>query len=274
MRRIPSAVLCVGVLCVPAACRPLPADEVVLAAPVSLQQSGFTDFVVPAFEREFGVRVKVLASNEVFNLARAGTAHVVIGHDPETEQQLIDEGIVAFYRKMMFNRFLVVGPADDPANVRAAHSARNAFRRIARSGALFVSRGDGSPTFSREQRLWSRVGIVPENYLEVSGDMVDALRAASERQGYAFTVRSVFERLRDELNLAPLFDRDDAMLNTYSLAVRKGGPRAAQRFAEWLAEGQGRPLVERFRVGGRRVFSLWPVTAPSKTPRAVPMDVP
>ena len=261
-------------ICLLAACRPQAVNEMVLAAPTSLQQSGFTDFVVPAFEREFGVRVRVVGSNEVFNLARAGTAHVVIGHEPEMEQRMIDEGIIAFYRKVMFNRFLVVGPSDDPAHVRDARSPRDAFGRIAASGVLFVSRGDGSPTFAREQRLWSRAGILPANYQEVSGDMIDALRAASERQAYTFTVRSVFERLRSELNLTPLFDRDDAMLNTYSLAVRKGGPRAARRFAEWLSEGQGRPLVERFRVGGRRVFSLWPVTAPSKTPAAVPRDVP
>ena len=249
-------------------------DEIVLAAPASLHQSGFTDFVVPTFEKQFGVRVRVVLSNQVSSLSRAGGADVVIGHEPESEQRLIDEGVVGYYRKVMFNRFLIVGPAGDPANVRGAATAADAFRRIAQSCALFLSRADGSPTATRERQLWRLAGGLPHSRVEIRADMANTLRATSEQQGYTLTVQSLYQRMRGELNLLPLFERDDAMLNTYSLSVRRGGPSQARRFAEWLAEGSGRPLVERFRVGGRAVFSLWPVTAPSKTPASVPMDMP
>jgi len=248
--------------------------EVVLAAPVSLHQSGFTDFVVPAFEREFGVRVRVVATNDAFALARAGDADVFIGHEPGGEQRLIDEGVVGFYRKVMFNRFLLVGPPDDPAGVRGANSAGEAFRRIAASRALYLSRGDGSPTYAREQQLWRLARVAPSAVTVTASDMANTLHAASGRQAYTLTVRSVYERMRKDLALVPLFERDDAMLNTYGLGVRKDGPAEARRFVEWLAEGSGRPLVERFRIDGQAVFSVWPVTAPSTTPAAVPMDVP
>lgn len=270
--RVPSAVFCLAVLAC-AACTPR-VDEVVLAAPVSLHQSGFTDFVVPEFEREFGVRVRVVATNDGFDLARSGDADVFIGHEPDGEQRLIEEGVVGFYRKVMFNRFLVVGPADDPAGVRGAGSAGEAFRRIAESGALYLSRDDGSPTYAREQQLWRLARVAPSAVIVTASDMASTLRAASERQAYTLTVRSVYERLKQDLALEPLFERDDAMLNTYGLGVRKDGPAEARRFAEWLAEGGGRPLVERFRIDGQAVFSVWPVTAPSKTPAAVPMDEP
>lgn len=250
------------------------ADAVVLAVPISLHQSGFTDFVVPQFEREFGVRVTVVATNEGFDLARSGQADVFVGHEPEGEQRLIEEGVIGFYRKVMFNRFVLVGPADDPAGVREAGSAGDAFRRIAATGALYLSRDDRSPTFAREQQLWELAGVAPASVIVTKSDMASTLRAASEQNAYTLTVRSIYERMRKDLALAPLFEHDDAMLNTYGLGVRKDGPAGAQRFAEWLSEGGGRPLVERFRIGGRAVFSVWPVTAPSKSPASVPMDMP
>ncbi|HEX6324850.1 MAG TPA: substrate-binding domain-containing protein [Vicinamibacterales bacterium] len=268
MRPLPSALFCSCLLAAVVACSGRPGD-IVLAAPPGLHLSGFTDFVVPAFEAESGVRVTVVPTYAMFDGPEGGVADVVIGHDPEAEQQAINAGLVGYYRKAMFNRFLLVGPEDDPAGVRDAPSVADALSRIARAGAPYISRADGSPTAARQRSLWRLAGV-PAPGIETPDGTAAALRLASSRGAYTLTVRSLYERLSGELTLVPLFERDDALLNTYSVSVRKGSPRAAQAFAEWLAEGDGRPLIERFRAGGKAVFSVWPITAPSATPDAIP----
>jgi len=169
----------------------------------------------------------------------------------------------------MFNHFVLVGPEDDPANVREAQSLADAFRRIAADGAPFVSRGDGSSTHERERRIWRMANVAPASY-EVGDDMAAALLEASARGGYCLTLPSVFERYRERLKLDRLFDRDEQLLNTYAVFVTPRGKRPAREFAEWLSEADGRTVVDRFRIAGRRPFSVWPVTAPSKTPDALP----
>lgn len=242
-------------------------EPLVLMVPSSLEQSGFLEFLIPQYQGATGRQIQIVAAS-----TRSETppgADVVISYDTEREDKLLEDGSITFYRKFMFDGLFLAGPADDPAGVRQATSIADAFQRIAAHGVPFISRADGSASDAREQRL--RAAAVPAMHVEEGGDMVATLREASARGAYCLAHGAVFERLREQLDLVPLFARDDELLNTYAVMVTTRGGRSAQDFAEWLAEGQGRVIVENFRIGSRRPFSVWPVTAPARTPDAIPM---
>ncbi len=248
-----------------------------LATTTSVDNSGLLDAILPAFRADSGIDVQVMAvgSGRALQLLRRGDADVALTHDPTAEELFVREGRVTLYRKLMFNDFLIVGPAGDPAAVGDALTAADAMQRIARSTSPFVSRGDGSGTHARERQLWNLAGVQPsaERILETGQGMAATLRVASERRGYCLTDRATFLQLAPALRLARVFEGGVEMLNTYAIiAADAGAPRreAARRLASWLTDGRGRGLIEEFAVAGTRPFTPWPVGRPADTPRAMP----
>ena len=258
-------------------CAP-PPSVLRIATTTSVDNSGLLEAIVPHFERESGVDVQAIAvgSGRAFQIARRGDASLLLTHEPLGERALFDDGLVRYYRKVMFNRFVIAGPAADPAGVRAAGSASDAMTRIARSGALFVSRGDESGTHAREWALWTAAGVVPEaaHLIETGQGMSATLRVASSRQGYVLTDEATLARLAGAVTVQALYGGDPALLNTYAVAIlttaRPARNEAADRFARWLAEGDGQARIDAFRIDGRPVFFRWPAGAGSATPESMP----
>src|SRR2546430_13652809 len=138
-------------------------SEVILATTTSTRDAGLLDSLLPVFERQTRLHVKVIAvgSGQALAMGRRGDADVVLSHAPEAERALVDSGYFVRRRLVMHNEFLVVGPAADPAGVRGLSDAVAAFRRIAGARAVFVSRGDQSGTHQREQQIWKLVAGSP-----------------------------------------------------------------------------------------------------------------
>jgi tungstate transport system substrate-binding protein len=249
-----------------------------MATTTSVENSGLLAAILPAYERQARVRVDVLpvGSGQALKLIGQGDVAVALTHDPAAEAQALEAGTIAGYRKIMFNDFVIVGPADDPAGIAAAPGAAEAFARIADAGAPFASRGDGSGTFAREQELWSLAERRPrpENLIETGQGMGGTLRIASERGAYTLTDRATFQQFEPDLRLATLHEGGAALLNTYAIYVRAaaaGAERdAADALADWLADGGGRDRVAGFTANGRAVFHLWP----AGTARTSPTDRP
>ncbi|NOT26172.1 MAG: solute-binding protein [Acidobacteria bacterium] len=253
-----------------------------VATTTSVENSGLLTAILPAFERESGLTVEVLpvGSGQALNLIRRGDASVGITHDPPAEAAALKSGDIAAYRKFMFNDFLIVGPASDPAGIRGATDAGNAFHRIATEQAVFVSRGDASGTYSREQELWTAAGQKPPatRLLETGQGMGATLRVASERDAYTLTDRATFEQFRSRLRLAVIHEGGPELLNTYSvfLSVRaSGAPRdAGMRLADWLTDGNGRMLIDGFVSNNQPVFRIWPAGSPATQPSDLPIVQP
>jgi len=249
-----------------------------VATTTSVDNSGLLEAIVPAFERAAGVDVQAIAvgSGQAFQIARRGDASLLLTHEPIGERALFNDGLVTYYRKFMFNRFVIAGPAADPAGVRSATSAKEAMMRIAAGGALFVSRGDESGTHAREKSLWSSAGTrpPPSRLVETGQGMSSTLRVASEREGYVLTDEATLARLSDAVALQVLFDDDPALVNTYAVVIlttaRPARFAAAEQFARWLAEGEGRRHIDAFRIRGRQVFFTWPQGADATSPEATP----
>jgi tungstate transport system substrate-binding protein len=174
----------------------------------------------------------------------------------------------------MFNDFVIVGPADDPARVSGAHDARQAMRRIALSGVKFLSRGDQSGTHEREEALWQAVGARPAaGQLIIAGAGMGAtLRVASETAAYTLTDRGSFAQLANSVRLTILHQGDPELLNTYAVIIDDAGSSAqgAKLFFDWLSGDAGRSIIENYRVGASQVFFAWPQHRSADRPQALP----
>jgi tungstate transport system substrate-binding protein len=249
-----------------------------MATTTSVENSGLLAEILPAFSRQTHITVEVLAvgSGQALNLLKRGEVAVGLTHDPAAEAAALSERVITGYQKIMFNDFVIVGPPDDPAGITRASGAVDGFARIAASDALFVSRGDASGTYSREQELWAMATRRPSQHrlLEVGQGMGGTLRIANEKSAYTLSDRATFERFRSNLRLAPLFQGGPDLLNTYAVFVRPGlagtERAAASTLTEWLADGDGRQLIAGFVANGQTVFQVWPLG----TPRGSPGDLP
>ena len=270
-----AVVLCF-VVCASACGRP-PA-VVRMATTTSVEDSGLLPEILPAFERETRLKVDVVAagSGRAITLVRRGDAAVGLTHDPAAEADPVSSGALVGYTKIMFNDFVIAGPPVDAAGVRRASSAPDAFARIAESGALFASRGDGSGTYSREQQLWSHAKRRPlgDRLIDTGQGMGGTLRVASERGAYTLTDRATFERSRSALHLDLLYEGGADLVNTYAIFVRAGLDGSERTNAEalvrWLADGAGRREVTAFSERHGRVFTVWPADAPRHDPADTP----
>lgn len=249
-----------------------------LATTTSVENSGLMEVLIPAFRHDTGLDVQVISvgSGKAMQLARNGDTDLILVHDPDGERTLLHEGRIAFYRKIMFNRFLIVGPTSDPAQIRNATNVYEALARIAASASLFVSRGDLSGTHAREQILWERARKEPQNnrLIDTGQGMAATLRVASERGAYCLTDEATFSQLLPTLRLEKLFEGGAPLLNTYAvIVVRQKDKRResiAERMAIWLSDGNGRRVIENFKVKGRAPFNAWPL----HTARDAPDDLP
>lgn len=236
-----------------------------------MQNSGLLDVLLPHF-RDATVRVHAAGSGRALEMLKDGIVDLVVSHAPDAEAGYLSAHPRWRYRKLMFNRFIVVGPADDPAEVRGARDAADAFRRIAGGGVPFVSRGDGSGTHEREQLLWREAGTTPPaDRLLISGrGMSLALRHAHERRGYTLSDEATFGQMARQVDLVPLYGGDARLLNTYAVVYGPDSEGAAA-FAEWLTRGDGRRRIGEYRVGdGGAAFTPWPAGCPDDDVRALP----
>lgn len=263
------AVVALALLAAFAACRG-GTEGVVLATTSSVGNSGLLDAVLSRYE--VPVRPLLVGSGRAIEMLGAGQADVIISHAPAREAHALREHPTWFYRKILYNDFLIVGPADDPAGVVKAASAADAMRRIAASEGRFLSRGDESGTHERERELWKLADAVPDSArLVVAGaGMGQTLRIASSTAAYTLTDRGTFETLRAALALAPLFEGDPVLLNTYAV-IADPDRVSGMAFAAWLSGERGRQaLQDAVRDGGVRGFSVWPEGAAADRVDALP----
>ncbi len=247
-----------------------------LATTTSLQHSGLLDRLLPAFTAESNVRVRVHAagSGRSLEMLADGVVDVVLTHAPEAEARYLRAHPDWAYEKIAYNRFVLVGPPHDPAEVRDARDVIDAFRRIADRRAVFVSRGDRSGTHERETALWnaSETRPAPADLIVSGRGMALALRHADELDAYTLTDEATFQQLRAGIDLAILFQGDPRMLNTYGV-VHPRSLHHATALAAWLSSGPGRTLIQNYTASGRAVFAAWPEGCARHAPEAHPCSM-
>lgn len=192
-----------------------------LSTTTSVVSSGLLSVLLPPFEKQFNIKVEVypVGTGKALELAAAGQVDAVLVHARKLEDQFLQEGHGINRRDIMYNQFVLVGPAQDWAQVRQAKTAVEAFHRIAQQQALFLSRGDGSGTHFKEKEIWELAGINPQGpwYRETQKGMSETLQMAQEQGAYTLTDRGTFLTLAGPSNLVLLFEGDPIFFNLYSI---------------------------------------------------------
>lgn len=236
--------------------------EVVLATTTSTEDSGLLEVLVPAFEKanpEVRVRFVAVGTGQALALGRRRDADAVLVHAPDAEEEFMRRGHGVERRPVMRNEFVVVGLPADPAGVRGARTAVEAFTRIA-GDATFISRGDDSGTHQRERAIWKAAGITPRGswYLDAGQGMGEVLTIADEMGAYTLTDRGTYLAMRSVLRLDVVFEGDPILDNPYHVIAVDGARNreGALRFVEWITGPEAQALIGSFGVEefGRPLF--------------------
>ncbi len=241
---------------------PAGADRVLmLATTTSVDATGLLDVLADAFEADTGIALRWIAvgTGAALKQARDGNADVVIVHARKLEEGFLRDGYGVNRRVIARNRFLIVGPPDDPAAADSAASAADALARIRSAAAPFVSRGDRSGTHARELDLWALAGGPPSAaYLETGQGMAETLRVAAERRAYTLTDSATFYALPSLANLRPVYENGPELENIYAAIAVDPARVPAARYAEamafiaFLTSPRGQKLIGDFRGKANR----------------------
>ena len=221
--------------------------EILLATTTSVQDSGLLDVLLPEFTKETGVKVRVIAvgSGAALRMGADGNADVVLSHAPAVEEELLKTQVFLARFPFMESYFLIAGPTEDPAKVRDATDAADAFRRIAAAKAPYVSRGDDSGTHKREQELWKAAGLDPKatwpGFVSTGAGMGQTLLVAGEKKAYSLTDLATFLAFQKRIGLERLTKATDDLRNVYSLLPvspekfpGKIHAQETNEFVEWI----------------------------------------
>jgi tungstate transport system substrate-binding protein len=226
------------------------AREIVLATTTSTQDSGLLDAILPVFEHASGIKVKVVAvgTGQAIKLGEDGNADVLLVHSRKAEDDFVAKGFGVNAYDVMYNQFYIVGPAADPAGVKSAKSATDAFALISKHKAPFISRGDDSGTDKKEKSIWKEAGISPSGdwYYSAGQGMGATLQIADEKQAYTLTDEATF--LSRKTGLAVLMQGDKSLLNPYGVIQVKSTSKAAEveKFISFLTGPEGQKLIGEF----------------------------
>jgi tungstate transport system substrate-binding protein len=241
---------------------PLPAaaqrSPVILSTTTSTQDSGLLDVLVPLFEQKSGYTVKTIAvgTGQALALAARGEADVVLAHAPALEKKYVADGKMLDRRLVMYNDFVIIGPADDPARIKGLTKAADAMKAIAATGSRFVSRGDNSGTHVLEKTLWKLAGVEPQGawYIEAGQGMGATLGIADDRKAYTLTDRGTFLAFQRRVRLPILLEGDRPLLNIYSVMQvnPSNGPKVntagGAAFADFMVSADVQTIIKIFGV--------------------------
>ena len=235
-----------------------------LSTTTSTEQSGLLNVVLPPFEERFHVKVDVIAvgSGKALKLAENGDVDVVLSHAPELEDAFVRAGFGINRREVMCNDYIIVGPPNDPAQLRATTSAVDAFKKLAAARATFISRGDESGTHQKEKELWKTVGLAPggEWYVSAGQGMGQVLLMANERRAYTLSDRGTFLTYKQRGDLTIVSQGDPVLLNPYTIIAVNPARQAHAKYLEameliaWLTAPEGQRLIGGFKQEGEILF--------------------
>jgi tungstate transport system substrate-binding protein len=232
--------------------------SVILSTTTSTRDSGLLDVLVPMFESKTGYTVKTLSvgTGQALVLAAKGEADVALVHAPTLEKKYVAEGKLLNRRLVMYNDFVIIGPADDPAKIKGLTDAVLAMKKIAASQSRFVSRGDKSGTNILELALWKQAGVEPKGawYIESGQGMGQTLGIADDRRAYTLTDRATYLAFSKRVTLPILVEKDRPLLNIYSVMEVNpaNGPRintnGGKAFAHFILSPETQGVIKTFGV--------------------------
>jgi tungstate transport system substrate-binding protein len=241
--------------------------SIVVASTTSTQDSGLFGHILPLFKVKSGIDVKVIAqgTGQALDTARRGDADVVLVHARALEEKFVADGFGVKRSDLMYNDFVLIGPAADPAGVKGTKDIVAALQAIQKKGATFVSRGDKSGTHSAELALWKQAGIYIGTakgpwYREIGQGMGAALNMASSSNAYVLSDRGTWLSFKNPGELVISVEGDRRLFNQYGVILVNPAKHPAvkkdlgQAFIEWLLSGEGQAAIAGYKINGKQLF--------------------
>ena len=239
-------------------------ETITLASTTSTEQSGLFAHLLPAFTRATGIGVHVVAvgTGQALELGRRGDADVLLVHDTPSELAFIAAGWGVDRRDVMYNDFVLIGPAADPAHVAGQTDITAALQKIAATASPFISRGDDSGTHIAERRLWAEAGLLPAGswYRDIGGGMGAALNMAAATGAYTLSDRATWLSFQNRRGLVIAVQGDGRLLNQYGVMLvspaRHPAVKAAagQAFIDWLTGPAGQRTIDGYMIDNQQLF--------------------
>ena len=243
------------------------APVIIVQSATSIQNSGLYDHLLPLFEAENDIIVRIVAvgTGQALRNAKKCDAELVIVHSKIDEEQFVIDGFGSQRHDLMYNDFILVGPKDDPAQIGTAKTTAEAFQKIAAAKARFASRSDDSGTHKAERRFWQAASATPKDasgkwYLETGLGMGATLNFAVQADAYALTDRATWLTFKNKTTHIPLFQGDPALFNQYGIVlvsqthcptIKAGESRI---FVDWLLSPKGQTAIATFQHENRPLF--------------------
>ena len=241
--------------------------SIVVASTTSTEQSGLFGHLLPAFEQDTGIKVKVVAvgTGQALDIGRRGDADVVFVHDRAAENKFLAEGAGVKRFPVMYNDFVFIGPRADPAHVAGGRDILEALRKVAAAKAPFVSRADRSGTHGAELRYWKMAGIDIDRakgpwYRETGSGMGPALNTASGMDAYILADRGTWLSFKNRGNLDVVVEGDRRLFNQYGVMLVNPAKhpnvkqQLGQKFIDWLVSPRGQSVIASYEIGGQQLF--------------------
>ncbi len=239
---------------------------ITVASTTSTEQSGLFGHILPVFEKESGIKVRVVAlgTGQALDTARRGDADVAFVHDQVAEAKFVAEGSGVERKEVMYNDFVLVGPKADPAKV-AGKDIQAGLRRIAASRPPFVSRGDKSGTHAAELRYWKSAGVDLEAikgpwYRDSGLGMGPVLNMAASMNAYVLADRGTWLAFKNRADLAIVIEGDTRLFNQYGVILVNPAKHPhikkveGQRFIDWLVSAAGQKAIAGYKISGEQLF--------------------
>ena len=255
------------------------AEFIVVQSTTSTRNSGLLDHLLPEFTAQSGIEVRVVAvgTGQAIRNARNGNADVLLVHAKSAEEVFVAEGFGVERFDLMYNDFVIVGPAADPADVSGMNDAVSSLEKIARACAAFVSRGDDSGTHKEEIDLWRETGFDPASasggwYRETGSGMGATLNTAVGMSAYTLTDRATWIAFGNKGDFAIHVEGDAELFNQYGLILvspeRHPHVEAAagQAFIDWMLGPEGQRAIASFKIAGQQLFFPNPIRGASGKP--------
>jgi tungstate transport system substrate-binding protein len=248
---------------------PLRAEDpfIIVQSTTSTQNSGLFDVILPMFKEKTGIEARVVAvgTGQALKNAQNCDGDVLFVHAKPDELKFVEAGYGVERFDVMYNDFVIVGPASDPAKVGGMKDAAAALERIAEAKAPFASRGDDSGTDKKEKALWQATGVdigaaSGAWYRETGSGMGATLNAAVGMDAYALTDRGTWISFANKDDFEVLVEGDEDLFNQYG--VIRVSPEhcpnvkteAGQKFVDWVTGSDGQQAIAGYQLDGQQLF--------------------
>ena len=242
-------------------------EFIIIQSTTSTRDSGFYDYLLPKFQEKFDIEVRVIAvgTGQAIKNAKNCDADLLLVHHKPSEVDFLKQGFGLYRKEIMYNDYVIIGPKNDPINLKNEKSIKEALKKILLNNFNFITRGDDSGTNKKEKELWRMTGIQPNPkedrwYIDIGQGMGAALNIAVNKNAYTVSDRASWLNFLNKQNHEIILENNPKLYNFYGLIplnplkCPKVKKNKSKKFIDWISSIEGKQLINNFKIKGKQLF--------------------